>query len=151
MTPLDIAEECVLLSLLGALALSYIVHRVQLVYYGRHARRILSDLQTMEARLRALGDMPLPSSERTNTITLLERLEGRLTRASKRLISWRASPVERCIMGPHIEALLFQYERSGAMTTRLLALISRQTSTLAAERVRFPNGRQEQAGVSAGS
>jgi len=105
MSRLDMLEEFALLSLLGALAFSYVLDRLHLSYYGHRARKIVDDLYAMERRLSA---------------------------ASKRLISWRESPIERLIIGAHIDTLLFQYERAGAMTTRLTALI----------RVRSTHGRR---------
>lgn len=138
MTAFDKLAEAALLSLLLALALSYVLDRLHLVYYGRHARKIVADLEAMEARLRA-GDAASFEEYRA-AVARLERLERRLTVASKRLISWRSSPVERALIGPHIDKLLFQYERAGAMTTRLTAMWVR---TLHA-------GRQEKASIPAG-
>ncbi|HEY1975137.1 MAG TPA: hypothetical protein VGG89_01160 [Candidatus Baltobacteraceae bacterium] len=139
MSPLDMLEEVALLSLFVALALSYALDRLHLVYYGRHAREIVADLEAMEARLRA----EQPAIEDADTaIVRLSKLEKRLTAASKRLITWRASPVERAIIGPHIDRLLFQYERAGAMTTRVSSMI----------RVRYHNARgKEEATVPARS
>lgn len=140
MTPFDKVAEVALLSLLLALAFSYILDRLHLVYYGRHARRIVADLEAMEARLCA-GDETSFDEYRAHVVRL-ERLEKRLTIASKRLITWRSSPIERAIIGPHIDTLLFQYERAGAMTTRLTSLI----------RVKTPHARgQQEASVTAGS
>lgn len=119
MSPLDLLEEVALLSLLVALAFSYILDRVHLIYYGRYARKIVADLEALEARLYQEQAAFDPSV----TIARLSSLERRLTAASKRLITWRSSPVERAIIGPHIDTLLFQYERAGAMTTRLASLI----------------------------
>lgn len=139
MSPLDMLEEVALLSLFVALALSYVLDRLHLVYYGRHAREIVADLEAMEARLRA----EQPAVEDADTaIARLSKLEKRLTAASKRLITWRASPVERAIIGSHIDRLLFQYERAGAMTTRVSSMI----------RVRYLNARgKEEATVPARS
>lgn len=138
MSPLDMLEEVALLSLLVALAFSYVLDRLHLVYYGRHAREIVADLEAMEARLRAEHD----AFDAEKTIARLAKLERRLTSASKRLISWRSSPVERAIIGQHIDRLLFQYERAGAMTTRLTSMI----------RVRTPHARgQEETTVPARS
>lgn len=120
MSPFDIFAEVSLLSLLLALAFSYVLDRAHLVYYGRHARKIIDDLEAMEARLRAGDEASL--EEYRAAVIRLEKLERRLTVASKRLISWRSSPVERAIIGPHIDRLLFQYERAGAMTTRIMAM-----------------------------
>ncbi len=131
MSPLDLLEEVALLSLLVALAFSYVLDRLHLVYYGRHAREVVADLEAMEARLRAEHDA-FDDAERT--IARLAKLEQRLTSVSKRLIRWRSSPVERAIIGPHIDSLLFQYERAGAMTTRLTSMI----------RVRTPHARGQQ-------
>lgn len=125
MSPLDMLEEIALLSLLVALAFSYVLDRVHLVYYGRHAREIVADLEAMEARLRAEQN-GLDDAE--TAIARLAKLEQRLTSASKRLITWRSSPVERAIIGPHIDTLLFQYERAGAMTTRLTSIIRVRSS-----------------------
>ena len=125
MTPFEMFAEISILSLLLALAFSYALDRLHLVYYGRHARRIVADLEAMDARLCA-GDEASIDDYRA-AVAQLERLERRLTAASKRLISWRSSPVERAIIGPHIDKLLFQYERAGAMTTRLMALWVRHT------------------------
>lgn len=119
MSPLDLLEEVALLSLLVALAFSYILDRVHLVYYSRYARKIVADLEALEARLHEEQTTFDPSV----TIARLSSLERRLSAASKRLITWRSSPVERAIIGPHIDTLLFQYERAGAMTTRLTSLI----------------------------
>ena len=126
MSPLDVLEETALLSLLLALALSYVLDRLALRRYRRHARRVLSDLQALEAQLQN-GDGSTDSTARDRLV----KLEERLTAASKRLISWRASPVEHWIIGAHIDPLLYDYERAGAMTTRLLALISRQSDATA--------------------
>ncbi len=131
MNPLDVLEVVALLSLLVALAFSYVLDRLHLVYYGRRAREIVADLEAMEARLRAEHDA-FDDAERT--IARLAKLEQRLTSASKRLIRWRSSPVEGAIIGPHIDTLLFQYERAGAMTTRLTCMI----------RVRTPHARGQQ-------
>jgi hypothetical protein len=120
MSPLDMLEEVALLSLLVALAFSYVLDRLHLIYYGRHAREIVAGLEAMEARLRAGDEASL--EEYRAAVAQLAKLERRLTSASKRLISWRSSPVERFIIGPHIDRLLFQYERAGAMTTRLTAM-----------------------------
>lgn len=124
MTPLDLLEEVALLSLLLALAFSYVLDRLHLVYYGRHARKIVADLEAMEARLCA---EQTAFEDTSVTIARLSALERRLTTASKRLISWRSSPMERAIIGSHIDTLLFQYERAGAMTTRLTSLIRVRT------------------------
>jgi hypothetical protein len=128
LSPLDVLEETALLSLLLALALSYVLDRLVLRRYRRHARRVLNDLQALEAQLQS-GDASMDS---TTARAALVKLEMRLTAASKRLISWRSSPVEHWIIGVHIDPLLYDYERAGAMTTRLLALISRQTDATAA-------------------
>lgn len=120
MSPLDLLEEVALLSLLVALAFSYVLDRLHLIYYGRAARRIVADLEAMEAHLH---EEQATDVDTTLTVERLSSLERRLTVASKRLISWRSSPVERAIIGPHIDTLLFQYERAGAMTTRLTSLI----------------------------
>jgi len=137
MSPLDMLEEVALLSLLLALAFSYVLDRLHLIYYGRCARKIVADLEAMEARLHE--NASLESSDAA--IARLSNLEQRLTTASKRLISWRSSPMERFIIGGHIDTLLFQYERAGAMTTRLSAII----------RVRTLHGRgQEGTSVPAG-
>lgn len=125
MTPFEKIAEVALLSLLLALAFSYILDRLHLVYYGRHARKIIADLEAMEARLSA-GDEASYDEYRA-AVARLEKLEKRLTTASKRLITWRSSPVERAIIGPHIDTLLFQYERAGAMTTRLTSMIKVRT------------------------
>lgn len=139
MTPFEVFAEVALLSLLLALAFSYALDRLHLVYYGRHARKIVADLEAMEARLIA-GD-ETSFQEYRAAVARLERLERRLTVASKRLISWRSSPVERAIIGAHIDTLLYQYERAGAMTTRLMAMW-----------VRNPHARgQQEATVSARS
>jgi hypothetical protein len=139
MSPHDVVEEVALLSLLAALAFSYVLDRVHLVYYSRHARKIVADLEAMEARLRAEA---AAAEDGGAAIAQLSNLERRLTAASKRLIKWRASPVERFIIGSQIDSLLFQYERAGAMTTRLAAMI----------RVRTGYGRgREEAAVSARS
>jgi hypothetical protein len=120
MTRFDMLAEVAISSLLLALAFSYILDRLHLVYYGRHARKIVADLEAMEARLRA-GDAASLEEYRA-AVVRLEKLERRLTIASQRLITWRSSPVERAIIGAHIDHLLFQYERAGAMTTRLSAM-----------------------------
>lgn len=125
MTPFDKVAEVALSSLLLALAFSYILDRLHLIFYGRHARKIVADLEAMEARL-CEGDEASLEEYRV-AVVRLERLEQRLTSASKRLITWRSSPVERAIIGPHIDTLLFQYERAGAMTTRLTSLIRVRT------------------------
>lgn len=139
MTPFDKVAEVALSSLLLALAFSYILDRLHLIFYGRHARKIVADLEAMEARLCEGDEASL--EEYRAAVVRLERLEQRLTSASKRLITWRSSPVERAIIGPHIDTLLFQYERAGAMTTRLTSLI----------RVRTFNARGPQESVSARS
>jgi hypothetical protein len=112
-------EEVALLSLLAALAFSYALDRAHLFWYGRHARKIVADLEAMEARLYENASLENGDA----AIVRLSNLERRLTAASKRLISWRSSPMERFIIGAYIDTLLFQYERAGAMTTRLTALI----------------------------
>ena len=139
MSPLDILEEAALLSLLAALAFSYLLDRLHLVYYGRHAREIVADLEAMEARLRAGEVAELRDGD--TAIVRLSKLERRLTAASKRLISWRESPIERWIIGTHIDRLLFQYERAGAMTTRLTAMIRvRTVHAKGREEARVPAG-----------
>jgi hypothetical protein len=140
MTPFDKVAEVALLSLLLALAFSYVLDRLNLFYYGRHARKIVADLEAMETRLCEGDEASL--DEYRAAVVRLEKLERRLTSASKRLITWRSSPVERAIIGPHIDTLLFQYERAGAMTTRLTSMI----------RVRTPHARgQQEASVPTGS
>jgi hypothetical protein len=138
MTTFDKLAEIALLSLLLALAFSYVLDRLHLVYYGRHARRIVADLEAMEARLIA-GD-ETSFEEYRAAVARLEKLERRLTVASKRLISWRSSPVERAIIGPHIDKLLFQYERAGAMTTRLNAMWVRTLHARRQEKATVPTG-----------
>jgi len=126
LSPLDVVEEIVLLSLLGALAFSYVLDRVQIHRYRRHARSVIVDLQSLEMHLRNDGAAGADHGTMRERLLALER---RLTAASKRLISWRSSPIEHWIIGSHIDPLLFEYERAGAMTTRLLALISRQSAS----------------------
>lgn len=122
MSTLDVAEEAALLSLLAMLALSYVLDRIELHRHRRQAQRVLQDLQALELRLRSESGAPEDSSSIRTRLVYLER---RLTAASKRLISWRSSTIEHAIIGRHIDPLLYEYERAGAMTTRLLAILSR--------------------------
>jgi hypothetical protein len=141
-------EEVALLSLLAALAFSYVLDRLHLLYYGRHARHIVADLQALEARLHEGDASDLEDADAMRA--RLSKLEKRLTAASKRLISWRSSPVERAIIGPHIDTLLFQYERAGAMTTRLTAILTRRSLGNAPQWVRPSHARgQKEASVPA--
>ncbi len=126
MTHLEIVEETLLLGLLAAFALLYVWQRARLAFNRRRARRILRELFELEEALRAAPFAPGGGAEAT--AARLRGLEERLTIASRRLIDWRSSEVERWIVGRQIEPLLIDYERAGAMTTRLQAMLAAPAS-----------------------
>ena len=138
------AEEIVLLGLLAAFALLYVIQRAQLFYYAKQARRMVAELAKLEAAL-VSGESLTQQRTAEAAVAWLERMERKLTAGSRHLIDWRSSEVERWIIGKQIDVLLYEYERAGAMTTRLIALLARRSSLQRIDRRPGPGLREASA------
>jgi hypothetical protein len=124
LAPLELALEVVLGLLIAAFAVMYLWNVVQLRRHARQAKQLLAELYALEEALQ-YGDATVVGHDRRRAIASLERVEVRVTGSAKRLLRWRSSDVERWIIGREIDPLLVDYERAGAMTSRLIALLSR--------------------------
>lgn len=125
MTGFETGLEITLLVLLAVFAIAYVVQRARLYFSMRRAREVVAELTALET---ALVSNSLPTRfSAESTIAQLERLERKFTAESRQLLAWRSSETERWIVGEDIDALLVQYERAGAMTSRLRALFARRS------------------------